>query len=57
MFIVQEDKAQRVPVRIGEASGNRVLVLDGLSVGQRVVVTGVADLDDGMAVSVKAEQG
>ena len=56
VFTVTDDKARRIPIRVGEASGNRVLVLDGLSAGQRIVVSGAVDLEDGMAVSVKAEQ-
>jgi RND family efflux transporter MFP subunit len=56
VFIAVGDKVQNTRVRLGEASGNNVLVLDGLSAGQQVAVSGVSDLEDGMQVSVKAEQ-
>ncbi|MCP4198191.1 MAG: efflux RND transporter periplasmic adaptor subunit [Proteobacteria bacterium] len=56
VFIAVEGKVQKVQVLVGEASGNNVLVLDGLAAGQWVVVSGVADLEDGVQVTVKAEQ-
>jgi RND family efflux transporter MFP subunit len=57
VFIVDDSKVQKVPIRLGEASGSKVLVLEGLSDGRRVVVSGGSELEDGMQVSVKAEQG
>ncbi len=57
VFIVDESTVHKVPIRLGEASGRDVLVLDGISEGQRVVVSGGSELEDGMQVSIKAEQG
>jgi HlyD family secretion protein len=57
VFIVDGSTVHKVPVRLGEASGNRVLILNGLSSGQRVIVSQGIELEDGMQVSVKAEQG
>lgn len=45
-----EGKAQRVPVRLGVREPGRVEVLEGLAVGDRIVVDGVVKLRPGQAV-------
>jgi RND family efflux transporter MFP subunit len=44
--------ATRVAIRTGRISGERVEVLDGLALGQQVVIDGAAFLDDGEAVRI-----
>jgi RND family efflux transporter MFP subunit len=57
VFVVDGNTAQKTPVRLGETGGNRVLVLSGLSLGQRIVALQTSELEDGMRVSIKADQG
>jgi multidrug efflux pump subunit AcrA (membrane-fusion protein) len=39
-------------VRLGEVSGNRIAVRDGLRAGERVVVRGAMIVDDGQTVQI-----
>jgi len=50
----QDDKAvaQRRAVKLGEVRGNRVVVLDGITVGAKVVVSGVNTVRDGGQVRI-----
>jgi multidrug efflux pump subunit AcrA (membrane-fusion protein) len=48
--IGSDQKASRRPVRLGEASGGQVEILDGLQAGERIAVAGVTFLRDGMKV-------
>jgi membrane fusion protein, multidrug efflux system len=52
VFTVQDDKAERRPVRLGQRQAGTVEVLDGIVAGEPVVRTGVQRLRDGAAVSV-----
>jgi membrane fusion protein (multidrug efflux system) len=52
VFAVRGDRVERKPVRIGETSGARVEVLEGLAAGDTVVVAGTDDLRDGGTVRV-----
>jgi len=45
-------KAHRQPVKPGQASGTRVAILEGLEPGDRVIVQGFQDLEEGTAVAV-----
>jgi HlyD family secretion protein len=58
VFVVGEDKVERRAVGISSAPspGDEVVVLSGLSSGEKVVVEGPPDLKDGDAVVVR-EQG
>jgi RND family efflux transporter MFP subunit len=49
--------AQRRPVKVGSIVGERVVVLDGLAPGERVVTDGAAWLTDGRAVRVVSDSG
>lgn len=51
-FVVEGRNARRVPLRLGQESGSRVQVLDGVEDGAVVVVTGHAALSDGALVEV-----
>jgi membrane fusion protein (multidrug efflux system) len=52
VFAVRGDRAERRPVRIGESSGERVEILEGLAAGDTVVVAGADELRDGATVRV-----
>jgi len=52
VFIVRGDRAERRPVRIGQSSGERVEILEGLAAGDMVVVAGADDLREGGTVRV-----
>jgi len=52
-FVLRGDVVERRAVRVGGADGDRVEVLAGLNVGDRVVLTPPAELKEGMKVTVK----
>ena len=52
-FVVRGDVLERRAVRVGGTDGDRVEVLAGLNVGDRVVLSPTADLKDGTKVTVK----
>jgi membrane fusion protein (multidrug efflux system) len=51
VFRVEADKAKSVPVRVGQLRGGRVEILDGLALGDEVVVAGQLKIRDGQQVS------
>lgn len=57
VFVAASGKAQRVRVRTGIEDGDRIQITAGLRAGQRVVVEGNHELQDGMAIEVAADQG
>ncbi|SDD44710.1 efflux RND transporter periplasmic adaptor subunit [Aquimonas voraii] len=50
-------RAQRRPLRLGRESGLRVEIAEGLDEGERVVVRGNENLQDGQAIQVRAAGG
>ena len=50
VFVVRQGHAVRVSVRTGARAGGRVLITQGLEAGAAVVIVGVDQLQDGMAV-------
>ena len=50
VWIIDEESARRRPVRIGDVTGGRVEVLEGLAPGDRIAIAGVQSLRDGMKV-------
>ncbi len=52
LFVVAENKAKEVPVRIGKRIEGRVEVREGLSGGDVVVIAGNAQLRDGAEVEI-----
>ncbi len=54
VFVLDEQKDQQVarlrPVKLGDVLGNAIIVTDGLSVGQRVIVRGATLVVDGQRV-------
>ncbi|MFN4090691.1 MAG: efflux RND transporter periplasmic adaptor subunit [Alphaproteobacteria bacterium] len=53
VFRVVDGKAERVPVRIGQRRMGQVQILDGLSVGDSVIVAGQMRVRDGAAVTTR----
>jgi RND family efflux transporter MFP subunit len=52
VFVVNGDKAQRRPVRIGLTDGDHIEIVSGLKAGEMVIVDGQAGLPDGAKISV-----
>jgi membrane fusion protein (multidrug efflux system) len=52
VFLVRGDKAERRPVRVGGASGNQLEILDGLALGDTVVVAGADQVRDGATIRI-----
>jgi len=57
VFVVRGAKAERRPVRLGQTSGGRAEVLDGLAAGDSVVVAGADQVRDGGTVRIVAPVG
>ena len=57
VFVVESGKAHRRPVKLGQESGEKVEILDGLKVGETVVAVGAGDLRDGAQVRVVPPAG
>jgi len=53
VFIVREGRARRVPVRVGDLSGERIVVSGKLAEGDVVIVAGHTRLADGDPVEVR----
>lgn len=56
VFVVEEKGGQTIarsrPVKLGEAFGNTIAVLEGVNVGERVITTGATLTKDGQTVQV-----
>ena len=52
VYVVEEDRAMKRVVSLGKVLGDRVVVLDGLSPGDRVVRVGQGRLETGIPVEV-----
>ena len=52
VFVVNGDKAQRRPVRIGMRDGEYIEIVSGVNQGEMVIVDGQAGLPDGATISV-----
>lgn len=50
VFVIDGDKAKRIPVKTGIRQAGKVEILDGLQPGQRVVTEGVVKIADGQKV-------
>jgi RND family efflux transporter MFP subunit len=53
VFVVRGDRVERRAVGLSPAQGDEAVVLSGVTAGERVVVEGPADLQDGAAVSIQ----
>ena len=57
VFVVRSGTAERRPVQLGQTSGGRSEVLEGVAAGDSVVVAGVEEVRDGGRVRVVAPVG
>ena len=55
VYTVQGDTARQRRVELGERLGGKVIVLNGLAAGERIVVEGIQKLREGTAVRVNNE--
>lgn len=53
IYVADGNKAKLVPVALGRSSNGMVEVTSGLSAGDKVIVAGYQDLDNGEAISVQ----
>jgi HlyD family secretion protein len=53
VFVVLNGRAKKVPVRVGGATGEGVMVESGLIGGEDLIVSGPADMKDGQRVDVQ----
>ena len=53
VFVLKDDKVEQRTVRRGDDSVDSCYVIDGLSAGERVVVSGAKELSDGARVKVE----
>ena len=53
VFVVTGDRVERRAVRTGDAKGDSVEVVSGLTAGERVIIEGPPDLADGRTVIVR----
>ena len=53
VFVIKDDRVERRAVSVGQATGDQVEVLSGLSGNERVVIDGPATLKDGDKVKVQ----
>jgi len=52
VFVLRGDRAKKVPVRVGKNLGDMVEVMQGLNGGDRIIVSPLDRVRDGMRVSV-----
>lgn len=61
VFVVEEQEGRSVarqrPVRLGPIAGDAYPVLQGISAGDRIIVSGVQKLGDGAPVALQGQQG
>ena len=57
VFVVKDNLARRVKVRLGDGMGSRFVVLDGVKPGQKVVVRGNETLGRGGPVRIRGGAG
>jgi len=54
VFVSKDGKAEKVMVKLGETQADRVLILDGLHAGDRLITTGMSELEPGQPVTPAA---
>jgi HlyD family secretion protein len=57
LFTVEKDRARQRPVSIGHRTADSAEVLDGLTIGTRVICYPPNDLQDGARIKVRLPQG
>ena len=53
VYVVRGDTAERRAVRVGGTDGDRLEVLAGLAMGDRVILTPPRDIRDGSKIAIK----
>lgn len=56
VYVIENGRAQRRPVTLGEMFGDRIEIVAGLSEGEEVVVAGLMNVSDGCAVRIADKQ-
>ena len=51
-YVVRDGIAEKTPVRLGVSSIDKVEILDGLKVGDRVVISGTSNFNDAPRVAI-----
>lgn len=52
VYVVMDGRAVRREVRLGDMTGNRIEILEGLEDGEEIVVAGLMNISDGAAVRI-----
>jgi multidrug efflux pump subunit AcrA (membrane-fusion protein) len=53
VFVAQGNTAKQKPVMLGEIIGNDYVVVNGLSKGERIILSGIQNLSDGVPIEVQ----
>ncbi|MBK9357452.1 MAG: efflux RND transporter periplasmic adaptor subunit [Bacteroidales bacterium] len=56
VYIVENDKARKKPIKVGSASEKSIEVIEGLKAGDKVVISGQINLDDNTPVAISNEK-
>lgn len=56
VFVVDNNTARSVPIKLGSISGDQVVVSEGLAVGDSLIVIGHRNLVDGESIQVKNDR-
>ena len=52
-YVVKEDKVEIRPLKLGEAVGNRFVVINGVNLSEQVVIKGNERLRPGQKITIK----
>ena len=55
VFLIEDGKVTQTPVRLGDRRGALVEVIDGLSAGDMVIISGLQRVRDGVSVTLQKE--
>ncbi|WP_018342976.1 efflux RND transporter periplasmic adaptor subunit [Cytophaga aurantiaca] len=54
VYVIEQDTARQHKIKAGKVVGKNIIILDGLTAGEQVVVEGIQKLRDGVAVQTGA---
>lgn len=54
VYVIEQDTARQHKVKAGKVVGKNIIILDGLTAGEQIVIEGIQKLRDGVAVQVGA---
>jgi len=52
VFLAQDNRARKQTVKLGQTTGNQIEITQGLSPGDRLIIDGAKNLEDGEAITV-----